>query len=94
MTLDELETTTGPAQNLRLLLIDGDRACARGDANLLARVARWLCPCFAAPQQMELDEIARLARTDLTAAASRWARVVGYLRARLSPTLDEGAFRV
>lgn len=93
MTIDELESTTGPITNLRVLLIDGDRACARGDANLLARVARWLCPCLAAPHQMELDEIARLARTDLDAAATRWTRLVGFLRARLLPTLDEGAFR-
>lgn len=94
MTIDELETTVGPSTNLRLLLIDGDRACARGDANLLARVARWLCPCLAAPQQIELGEIARLARTDPEGAATRWARLVGQLRARLAPTLDEGAFRV
>jgi hypothetical protein len=84
MLKDEVETTTSDElQGLGVLLTGGDWASALGDADVLAEVARTLFPCVAAPLQLELAEIARLAYRDFTSAASRWVQLSGHLRAHL-----------
>jgi hypothetical protein len=72
--------------SLRTLLSGGDWACANSQAGTLAEVVRLLGPCVAAPDQLELGEIARLATTDMTVATTRWAQVCSRLRSQL---LDE-----
>jgi hypothetical protein len=79
----ELETTSEETQGLGVLLTGGDWACALGDAEVLAEVARTLFPCVAAPLQFELAEIAKLAYRDFPVAANRWAQLSGHLRAHL-----------
>ena len=71
---------------LRTLLSGGDWACNNNQAAALAEVVRLLGPCVAAPDQLELGEIARLATTDMTIATSRWAQMCARLRSQL---LDE-----
>jgi len=84
MLKDELDTTGAEElQGLGVLLTGGDWACALGDADVLAEVARTLFPCVAAPLQFELAEIARLAYRDFTSASSRWVQLSGHLRAHL-----------
>ena len=74
--------------SLRTLLSGGDWACTNNQAAALAEVVRLLGPCVAAPEQLELGEIARLATTDMTVATSRWAQMCARLRSKL---LDEPA---
>ena len=83
MLKEELETTRDDNQGLGVLLTGGDWACALGDADVLAEVARTLFPCVAAPLQHELAEIAKLAYRDFHSAASRWVQLSGHLRAHL-----------
>jgi len=70
--------------DLGTLLSSGDWACAHQQASMLTEVARLLGPCLAAPDQMELGEIARLAATNMTGAGARWAQFSSRLRARLA----------
>jgi hypothetical protein len=79
----EPTTTSDETQGLGVLLTGGDWACALGDADVLAEVARTLFPCVAAPLQMELAEIAKLAYRDFSAASTRWVQLSGHLRAHL-----------
>jgi hypothetical protein len=77
--------------SLRTLLSGGDWACNNNQAGALAEVVRLLGPCVAAPDQLELGEIARLATTDMTIATTRWALVCTRLRSQLldeSPSLE------
>ena len=83
MLKDELENTSDETQGLGVLLTGGDWAAALGDAEVLAEVARTLFPCVAAPLQLELAEIAKLAYRDFQQAASRWVQLSGHLRAHL-----------
>lgn len=83
------ETTSDESRGLTVLLTGGDWACALGDAEVLADVARTLFPCVAAPLQLELAEIARLASRDFAAAAARWVQLSGHLRAQLVMTSRE-----
>ncbi len=83
MLKDGLETAGEELEGLGVLLTGGDWACALGDADVLAEVARTLFPCVAAPLQLELAEIARLAYRDFGSASTRWVQLSGHLRAHL-----------
>ena len=69
--------------DLGTLLSSGDWACTHQQPTMLGEVARLLGPCLAAPDQIELGEIARLANTNITAASARWSQFSSRLRARL-----------
>lgn len=69
--------------DLGTLLTSGDWACTHQQASMLAEVARLLGPCLAAPDQMELGEIARLATTNMASASARWNQLCHRLRAQL-----------
>jgi hypothetical protein len=70
--------------DLGTLLSSGDWACAHQQPTMLAEVVRLLGPCLAAPDQIELGEIARLADTNIVSAAARWTQFSNRLRARLA----------
>lgn len=72
------------SHGLHTLLSGGDWACANLQAGTLAEVARLLGPCVSAPDQIELDEIAALAATDMANASGRWSRLSTRLRSRLA----------
>jgi len=68
---------------LRALINDGDWACAHQQPAALVEVTRLLGPCLASPQQIELDEIARIASSDMGTATRRWSQLCNHLRTRL-----------
>lgn len=61
----------------------GDLAARCRNADVLSQAARDLYPVVAAPIQMELADIAKLAHRDIAAAAARWANVSAHLRAHV-----------
>jgi hypothetical protein len=70
--------------DLGTLLASGDWACTHQQPTMLSEVARLLGPCLAAPDQIELGEIARVASSNLAAASARWGQFSGRLRAQLA----------
>ncbi len=70
-------------QGLGVLLSGGDWACALGDADVLADVARALIPEVDTNIQLQLSEIIKLTQRDFPAACDRWAKLSGHLRAQL-----------
>jgi len=79
--MGKVPESSGSFFNVGVLLGGGDWACAHGNAGTLAEIARQLCPCVTLALQQELEEISRLAMTDLLAATTRWAELHDYLRA-------------
>jgi len=74
-----LETTT-----ITSLLSAADWAGEHAEPDTLREVARILAPCLAAPEQIELQEIARLAQTDLMTAIGRWLLLSQQLKVQLA----------
>ena len=77
------ETDTFPFQaphSLSALLIAGDAGCADHTPTALAENALLLARCVAAPLQLELEAIARLASIDLSTACLRWSAATQALR--------------
>ncbi len=77
------ENSGGNQQDLGALLTGGDWACALGNADVLAEVARTLFPSVSASLQYELGEITRLAYRDFSSASARWMQLSAHLRALL-----------
>ncbi len=69
-------------RTLSELVLSGDWACAQHLPEELAEAAHLLAPCVASPEQMELDQVARLASIDMVAAEASWAEVTSRLLRR------------
>ena len=83
MDSDTSRTVPHSPMTIASLLSGGDWACADEDPETLSHVAELLGRCLAAPQQMELDAIAKVAASDIGAAIPRWRRFRDHLRTQL-----------
>ncbi|HVK77853.1 MAG TPA: hypothetical protein VM734_31320 [Kofleriaceae bacterium] len=77
------EAPRPPRYTMLELIFGGDFACAENQPGTLAEVARTLGARVGASAQRDLQEVARLANVDMTAASDLWSSVTARLR---SPT--------
>jgi imidazolonepropionase-like amidohydrolase len=66
------------------LLHAGDWACANGDEEALARVARALAYALSGTQRMVAYTVSAMAEIDMRDATRRWGELTDELRAQVS----------
>jgi hypothetical protein len=75
------------------LILEGDWACAAGDADCLSRVCAALAALLPPEQLDAVLSISEVANEDMREAASRWGKLASSMRTGTTPALWQAASR-